>query len=73
MRDLTLFSATGEALSLDATSYPHVLEAQTHVGLFRWMFLDEETLYLQLPAGRCGIRFGVLAAGGRTEGIHAGV
>ena len=67
VRGLTMLGASGDALPLDVTSYPHELEAQTSAGLFGWMFLDEETLYLQLPAGACGVRFDVLAAGGRPD------
>ncbi len=47
----------GNELDLDITTYPHMIEARTRVGIFSLAFLDEETLLVGLPAGRIGVSF----------------
>ncbi len=67
IRDFTLLDANGNPLDGQLTTYPHVVEAQTQVGIFRWLFADRETLYLQLPSARCGIYFVISAPYGRAD------
>jgi len=47
----------GNELALDITTYPHMIEARTRVGIFSLAFLDEETLLVGFPAGRIGVSF----------------
>lgn len=67
VRDFELLDAHGEPLAFELSTYPHSVEMQTTSGTFRWVFVDEETLYLQLPPAPCGIRFILSAAHGRTD------
>src|SRR5581483_5837012 len=67
VRDWVLLDDQGEPLPIELTTYPHLVQAQTPRGRFEWVFVDEETLYLHLPATPCGIRFSVSAAHGRTD------
>jgi putative isomerase len=47
-------------LRLELTTFPDRVEIETPIGNFRLAFLDSETLYLQLPAAKCGITFRAL-------------
>ena len=47
-------------LPLDLTTFPDRVEIETPVGNFKLAFLDSETLYLKLPAAKCGITFRAL-------------
>ena len=47
----------GNQLELDITTYPHMIEARTRLGVFFLAFLDEETLFVKVPAGRIGMSF----------------
>lgn len=67
LRHLELLDGAGAALPFTLDSYPHVLDLTTASGVFRWTFLDDESLQLQLPAAPCGIRFELSAAHGRTD------
>lgn len=67
VRNLTLLDGAGLPLTFEMDAYPHVLEMHTALGDFRWAFLDEETLYLELPHAACGIEFELAAAHGRTD------
>ena len=57
----------GTPLDFKLTAYPHALCIETSVGDAWLAFLDEESLYLQLPNARCGFSFRVYAANGRTD------
>lgn len=67
IRSWTLLSSDGQPLSFQLQTFPHLVQAQTILGVFRWTFADEETLYLQLPNVPCGVRFAVAAANGRAD------
>ncbi len=67
VREWTLLDAAGEPLAFELTTYPHMVQAQTRLGVFRWVFIDQETLYLQLPPAPCGVHFRVSAAHGHTD------
>lgn len=67
VREFELLDGDGQPLSFELDTYPHVVELKTAPGVFRWTFLDEETLYLQLPPAPCGLRFSLSAAHGRTD------
>lgn len=67
IKTLALTDETGQPLPVELTTYPHLVEAATSIGTFRWVFADEETLCLQVPPVPCGIRFGVHAAEGHTD------
>jgi glycogen debranching enzyme len=47
----------GNPLELEITTYPHLIEARTTMGLFSLVFVDEETLLVSYPAGRIGMTF----------------
>jgi putative isomerase len=64
---LTLLDGSGRPLGGELVSDPHAVEVQTPAGVFRWVFVDEETLCLQLPPGRCGVQFSASVAQGRTD------
>ncbi len=65
--DITLQDENGAPLDFDMVSYPHALFAKTRAGVFWISFANEESLYIRFPAARCGIKFRVYAAGGRTD------
>src|SRR5512143_712635 len=67
LKALELTDADGQCLPFSLTTFPHLIEAQTAIGTFRWTFADEETLCLQWPAAPCGVRFSVQAVTGRTD------
>lgn len=67
VRDWALLDEAGNPLAIELTTAPEGVEAQTASGLFRWLFVDEETLYLQLPPRSCGVRFELSAARGQTD------
>jgi putative isomerase len=47
----------GNPLELEITTYPHLIEARTQLGMFSLVFVDEETLLVSYPAGRIGMTF----------------
>lgn len=65
--DFVLTDANGVPLDFQLTSYPHALVLTARVGEFYLTFVDEETLYLKLPAAPCGISFRAYARDGRTD------
>ncbi len=68
----TLNDDTGNQLPLEVTTYPDRIEIETPIGVFWLAFLDSETLYLSLPAVKCGITFCALldqARGDRRGGV----
>jgi hypothetical protein len=67
LRDFGLLDGAGAPLHFELTTYPHAIVMQTALGAFNWAFVDEETLYLQLPPAPCGVRFRVQAAQGHTD------
>lgn len=67
VRAFELLDGAGEPLPFTMDAYPHALIMHTNGGDFRWVFLDQETLYLELPHSECGIRFELSAAHGRTD------
>lgn len=67
VRSWTLLNGDGQPLSFKLNTFPHVVEAQTIIGVFRWTFVDEETLYLELPPLPCGVRFAVMATEGHAD------
>lgn len=66
-RDLELLNGDGQPLTVQLEREPHVIHAHTRIGTFHWVFVDEETLYLHLPATACGVRFHLMAASGHTD------
>ncbi len=67
IRVMELLDGDGHPLHFEVDAYPQRLELKTAIGIFQWVFVDEETLYLQLPPSPCGIRFNLSAAHGRTD------
>ena len=67
VQDFVLTDARGAPLDFTLTTYPHALFFSTHIGEFSLMFADEETLYLKLPAGQCGVSFRAYATHGRVD------
>lgn len=47
----------GHRLDYTITTYPHCLEFQTSLGVFRLVFVDAETMLVTLPPVRCGLTF----------------
>jgi putative isomerase len=65
----------GNPLDFSLTTWPHLLRFRTALGDFEITFLDAETLFVSLPAARCGFTFQVYAdtgfpdrRGGRFKG-----
>lgn len=52
-----LTDAAGAALPFTTTTYPHCIEITNASGVYRLVFVDQESLLLTLPAGRHGLRF----------------
>lgn len=52
-----LTDASGGALPLMTTTYPHCIEVTNANGCYQLAFVDQETLLLTLPAGRHGLHF----------------
>lgn len=67
VRDWELLDGRGNPLAFELTTYPHLVEMQTTIGVFRCLFVDQETLYLQLPPTPCGVRFSLSAAHGEAD------
>jgi len=65
--DIALTDENGAPLDFEFTAYPHAIYFKTRCGEFVLTFVDEETLYLKLSAGRVGLTFRVYAAQGRTD------
>ncbi len=65
--DLILVDENSAPVEWRATAYPHAICFDTPLGNFWLAFVDEESLYLKLPAGRFGLRFRVFALDGRTD------
>jgi len=58
--DLTFLDDAGQPLTdIKIETYPHVAHIQTSVGAFSWVFIDTDTLLLQLPSGCYGMEFKV--------------
>jgi hypothetical protein len=47
----------GNGLEFETTTYPHLVECRTAVGMFSLAFVDPETLLVALPPGPCGLTF----------------
>ncbi len=65
----------GRPLSFGLTTWPHQLRLTPEIGGFDLAFLDSDTLLVQLPAGRAGLRFTVAAEKVATDwrgGIASG-
>jgi len=65
--DWQLTDGEGNPLDLDITTYPHALFIATRIGEFRLTFIDEETLFVQLPPTRGGISLRAFAIHGRMD------
>jgi putative isomerase len=65
--DFQLTDEQDVPLDLNITAYPHAVFIETRLGEFWLTFLDEETLYLKLPAARGGISFRVMALNARAD------
>lgn len=52
-----LTDADGNVLPFTTTTYPHCVEISNANGLYRLVYVDQETLLLTLPAGVHGVRF----------------
>lgn len=65
--DWVLTDERGEPLEFELTAYPHAICLETRLGQFVLAFVDEETLYLKLPAGRLGISFRAFVTEGHTD------
>ncbi len=47
----------GRPLDFTLTTYPHRVDCHTSLGTFTVTFVDNETLLVALPPGRCGVSF----------------
>jgi len=56
---LTFTDGEGRPLSLTITTYPHLLEISTCLGVFTLAFVDTEAILIALPPAPCGISFHV--------------
>jgi Mannosylglycerate hydrolase MGH1-like glycoside hydrolase domain len=65
--DFTITDEHGTPVNLSVTAFPHALCIETALGSFALAFMDEETLYLQLPEARFGISFRVYAMQGSVD------
>lgn len=65
--DFVFTDANGTPLAFTLTTFPHALFFETRAGSYWLAFVDEETLYLKIPAGRSGLAFRVYARQGRTD------
>jgi glycogen debranching enzyme len=65
--NITFTDEDNTPLDFEFTAYPHAVYFQTRCGEFALAFVDEETLYLKIPAGRVGLTFRVYATQGRTD------
>lgn len=65
--DWVLTDERGEPLEFELTVYPHAICLETRLGQFVLAFVDEETLYLKLPAGRLGISFRAFVTEGHAD------
>jgi putative isomerase len=57
VHDMGLTDGDGRRLDFTLQTYPHMVVLHTDIGIFRLAFWDTETLYLQLPAVKCGVCF----------------
>lgn len=57
VHSLCFLDHEGEDLPGEIVTYPHCIEFQTGIGVFRIVFSDTETLLISLPPVRCGVRF----------------
>jgi putative isomerase len=65
--NITFTDENNTPLDFEFIAYPHAVFFQTRCGEFALAFVDEETLYLKMPAGRVGLTFRVYATQGRTD------
>jgi putative isomerase len=65
--DWTITDENGTPIDFELAAYPHALCLETRLGDFWLAFIDEETLYLKLPAARFGLSFRAFAPEGRTD------
>lgn len=65
--DFQLLDENNLPLELNIIAYPHAVFIETRLGEFWLTFLDEETLYLKLPAACGGISFRVMALHARAD------
>jgi putative isomerase len=65
--NITFTDENNTPLDFEFTAYPHAVFFQMRCGESALAFVDEETLYLKMPAGRVGLTFRVYAAQGRTD------
>jgi len=65
--NITFTDEDNTPLDFEFTAYPHAVYFQARCGEFALAFVDEETLYLKMPAGRVGLTFRVYATQGRTD------
>ena len=65
--NITFTDENNTPLDFKFTTYPHAVYFETACGEFALAFVDEETLYLKLPAGRIGLAFRIYATQGRTD------
>ena len=64
---LTFMDAEGRPLEFQLQAFPHALLFETRIGQAWLAFVDEETIYIQLPHTPCGFSFRVYATHGRTD------
>lgn len=67
LSDWALTDDRGLPLDFELVAYPHALFFRTGLGDFALAFVDEESLYLQMPPGRVGVSFRLQAVNGRID------
>lgn len=65
--DLVFLDGEGNPLPFDICTYPHRLDCLTSAGRFTLAFLDSETLIIQPPTGKRGVRFKAYLDQGTTD------
>lgn len=67
IKEWVFIDGSGETLTAELESHPDRLVFQTSIGNFTLVFNDQETLFLDLPACACGVRFKTNMDLGQTD------
>lgn len=62
-----LFDSTDSPMRVETDTYPDKVCLSTAAGKFHWVFLDAETLFMQMPPGRYSLRFMAQAEQAQTD------
>lgn len=68
IQNLAFIQPDGSLLLIEVDSDPHLVKINTKIGSFQWVFIDPETILVQLPGGHYGIEFDAEARTPQTDG-----